>query len=152
MRKERHQKFFKDKFIISTEKATSSSDIHTLISEATKNIKLDHKNIKNVLTSLNLYLGTFYVKPTDVNHNLLNLNLENIYQDTVKLNKQEHNDNDWAYDNDEFQKVYVLSFDGEHAIVALTYNDSWTPFIVDCIYTENIYFEGNMAKSIIHNI
>lgn len=147
--KKRHLKLFNDKFPISSDKLERDTDLYNLISNATKNIDITHKNIKQILSNLNLYLGVFYIKPSDVNFNLLNLNLENVYQDTVKLNKQEHSDNDWSYDNDEFQKVFVLKFNGSHAIVALTYNDSWSPLIVDTIPTHNIYFEGNIAKSLL---
>ena len=147
--KQRHLKLFDEKFSISSDKLERDTDLYNLISDATKNIDITHKNIKQILSNLNLYLGVFYIKPSDVNFNLLNLNLENVYQDTVKLNKQEHSDNDWSYDNDEFQKVFVLKFNGSHAIVALTYNDSWSPLIVDTIPTHNIYLEGNIAKSLL---
>ena len=149
MRKERHQKLFQDKFDISEEKR-SSTEIDTEISFYAKQNKIDvnEKSIKGILAALSLYEGVFYIKPSDVNRNLLRLNLEGVYQNVIKLRKGEHQDNDWAYDNDEFQKVYVLSFDGEYAIIALIYNDSFCPIIVDKIPTHDIYLEGNMAKSI----
>jgi hypothetical protein len=148
----RHQKFFKDKFLISSEKIRSLSIINSMIFNHTRDTPITFKNVQSILSSLNLYLGVFYIKPSDANFNLLNLNLENVYQDTVKLNKQSHSDNDWAYTNDEFQKVYVLDFDGKNAIIALFYNDPFSPFIIDQIPTENIFLEGNIAKSILEEV
>lgn len=146
-RKFRNKKTFSDKFPITDDKIKPSMEREISKKLGNLKIKINHKNIKESLVSLNLYLGTFYIKPSDANFKLLNLNLEDIYQDLVMLNKQEHNDNDWVYNNNEFQKIYVLKFDGKNAIVALTYNDSFVPFIIDTIYTSNIVFEGNMAKS-----
>jgi len=151
MRKDRHQKFFKDKFDISEKR--SEREVNELIRDYFKKnkIEINHKTIKDVLVKLNLYQGVFYVQPEDVNHKLLNLNLEDVYQDLAKLKKQKHDDIYWAYDQDEFQKVYVLNYDGTHAIVAVTYNDSFCKLVVDTIRTNNIYLEGNMAKSILTN-
>jgi len=151
LRKPRHQKLFNDKFMITTDKVSISfkQEVFDKLREIENEQEINYKNAKEILVGLDLYIGTFYINPDAANWKLLNLNVENVYQDVVKLNKQKHNDNDWAYSNDEFQKVYVLANDGERALVFLTYNDSWCPFILDRIDTENIYFEGNIAKAIL---
>jgi len=148
MRKERQLKLFEEKFTINSERVLPSEErrIQEELTKIENKTNITYKNIKEILSSLGLYNGVFYVTPNDANFNLLNLNLENVYQDVAKLNKQDHGENDWAYDNDEFQKVYVLKYDGKNAIVALTYKDSWTPIIIDTINTENIQLEGNIAS------
>lgn len=79
---------------------------------------------------------------------LFNLNLESVYLNLVKLDKQEHNDKYWAYKQNEFQKIFVLENDGKNALIALTYKDSFCPIIIDTIDTNYIYFEGNMGKEL----
>jgi len=149
MRKERQLKLFEEKFAINTDKVLYSEEreIQEILKKENKKNPINHKNIKEVLSALGLYNGVFYVNPEDVNFKLLDLNLENIHQDLTKLNKQNHGENDWAYDNDEFQKVYVLKYDGDHAIVALTYNYVlYSPLIVDTILTNHIQLKGNIAS------
>ena len=156
MRKPRHQKTFNDKFQITTDKIKPSFERKVyeqleqfLTQSRLKMNDIDHKNLKEILSKTNLYQGVFYIQPDFANRKMLNLNIENVAQDVVRLNKQNHNENDWAYDNDEFQKVYVLHNDGENALVCITYNDCFAPLIIQSINTMNIYFEGNMAKQIL---
>jgi homogentisate 1,2-dioxygenase len=156
MRKPRQQKTFNDKFQITTDiiKPSFEKKVYEQLKQFLTQNKLkindiNHKNLKEILSKTNLYQGVFYIQPDFANRKMLNLNIENVAQDVVKLNKQIHNDNDWAYNNDEFQKVYVLHNDGVNALICITYNDSFTPLIIQSINTVNIYFEGNIAKQII---
>lgn len=156
MRKARHQKLFNDKFMKTIEcikpstERQSIEDVYNYLQSNKMSVNdINYSNIQDVLSKSGNYIGQFYIKPSLANRRMLDLNIENVAQDVVTLNKQEHNDNDWAYKNNEFQKIFVMHNDGDKALIALTYNDSWSPFITNIIDTTNIYFEGNIAEQII---
>jgi len=155
MRKERHQKTFNDKFRITHSKLDTNTfnTIQNIISiEEIKLLKsklpLSFSNFEEIIRQNGLYEGLFYIKPSDSNR-LLSLNLENVHQNLATLNKQSHDDNDWAYDNNQFQKIFVLANDGDRAFISFLYNDHFINYIIDSIDTTNIFFEGNIAKPII---
>jgi len=87
------------------------------------------------------------MQPEELN-SLLKMNIENVYQDLVSLNKTKHNNNDWAYNNNKFQKIYVLGYDGKNALLGITYKDSWSPFLTTVVDMSYIYLEGNIATSL----
>jgi len=158
--KSRHQKFFNDKFLITTTKVKNSmkENIISIIKEQFRKlnkknpyIKMSNQLLKELLIKNSLYEGVFYISPNDVN-SLLNLNLETVHSNLSKLEKQNHGETSWDCDNNEFQKVFVISNDGENAIIAVTYNDAWCQYIFDIIPTNNIFFEGNIGKNILKNI
>jgi hypothetical protein len=157
MRKPRHQKFFNDKFAIShdsikgIEKEILIKLDNFLLGINKKRDYISHKNIIDLLSKIDFYLGVFYIAPNDVNH-LLNLNMENIYQDVVKLSDVSHNENDWAYNNDDFQKVFVLANDGQQAVIGAIYNEfPGNIFITNTISTCFLCLEGNMLFHINDN-
>lgn len=151
--KERHQKLFNDKFIINTNdkilKCLEVSNEINLELKRNKKSILTQDELKNILVQNNKYIGCFYASPNIVNYEL-SLNLEDVYLDLSKLNKQNHNENCWAYDNNEYQKFFVLENNGKKALIATTYKDSFAPIIFDVIDTDLIGFEGNIAVSMLN--
>jgi hypothetical protein len=156
-RKERHQKLWNDKFQITCSKLseqkikTKINNFHFSLDRKIKSkgdTKITNTELKELLIQNDLYLGTFYIEPRLTSFNGLDLNLENVYMDLVNLQKTEHDDKDWAYDFNQFQKVYVIANNGEYSKVALTYKDSWCPFIFATVFNDTIYFEGNIGKSL----
>jgi len=156
-RKERHQKFWNDKFQITCSKLsepqikTKLNNFHYSLDRKIKSNgerKLKNCELKELLIQNDLYLGTFYIEPDLTSFRGLDLNLENVYMDLVELQKTKHNDKDWAYNFNQFQKVYVMANNGKDSIVALTYKDSWSPYVITRVFNDSLYFEGNIGKSL----
>jgi hypothetical protein len=157
-RKPRQQKFFNEKFSTNIEKITCNTrrDVWDAIQKEAKATEKQnvrnmppHERLKKILAKNELYNGSFFISPELINHKLLGLNLEDVYLDLATLKKQDHGDKSWCYREDEFQRVFVVYNDGEKALCALNYNDSWSPIILDTVFTLNTYFEGNICRNII---
>lgn len=156
-RKDRHQKLFNEKFQKNTERidrAAESKASQIIYDAYSRNRKRDgtslmsNQELKEILSKNSLYIGTFYVPPKEINRTL-RLNLEGVHMNLSRLEKQDNEDDCWAYGRDEFQKVFVIENDGERALCALTYDDSFCPYIIDIVDTTNLYLEGNIGRSII---
>jgi hypothetical protein len=152
LRKERTEKLFNEKFSINCSWVNVNCEqtvLENIQRYCKKNniSKLNSKNIKSILTQLDIYLGSFYISPQNTN-DIFGFNLENVHQSLSTLNKRAHSENDWAYSNTEFQKVYVLKYDGSIALTLVLYNDNWSDYLIGKIRTNSLYLKGNMCGDI----
>lgn len=156
MRKQRHQKFFNDKFqticnthsqMLKIEKEYSLK-IFNGVKEFKKlnTDRLSNNDLKSILINEGIYKGVFYLNPFDLTH-LTNLNLEDIHSDFSKLNKRNNNCKSWCVEENDYKKIFVLGVsDDDYCLVAITYNDVGIDYIIQIIPVKYLALQGNIAS------